>query len=148
MPGGPRFARMWLILGLARNMSWLRKSGDYRYQPLMKIFMVWMATIIRGLKLLSPILAHYSSWTSYTSTTLISLKHNEYILVESYSLTFFYLIKRSHVCIQLLFTLSTFYVIFILFPTPCLPCFCLVLCSIFINELEAFSAHVAGPCLG
>ena len=51
-------------------------------QPLMKISMVWMSTILRGLELHSLILVHYSSWASFTSTKPISLKRGEYILVE------------------------------------------------------------------
>ena len=39
----------------------------------MKISMVWMARTFRGLKLLSSTLVHYTSCTSFTSTTLISL---------------------------------------------------------------------------
>ena len=81
----------------------------------MKISIALMATTFRGLKPRSPILVHYYSWASFTSTTPISLNHKEYILVEYFSFTFFHLIKGSRVCIQLLFTLPTFYVIFILF---------------------------------
>ena len=48
----------------------------------------------------------------------------------------------------ILFKLPTFYVIFVLFPMPCLPRFCLAFSSIFITEfqleLTAFSAHEAG----
>ena len=59
---------------------------------------------------------------------------------------FYRLIKEPHVCIQLLFTLPTFYIIFILFPTPYLPRFCLVLCSICIPELEFEPYHIFSQC--
>ena len=102
----------------------------------MKISMVWMAIILRWLELLCPILVHYSSWTSLKSTTPISLEHDKHILVEKFSLAFFHHTKGPHICIQFLFTLLLFYVLFILFPIPYLPRFCLVLCSTVSTELE------------
>ena len=59
---------------------------------------------------------------------------------------FYRLIKEPHVCIQPLFTLPTFYIIFILFPTPCLPRFYLVLCSICIPELEFEPYQIFSQC--
>ena len=53
------------------------------------------------------------------------------ILIQVFSLQ-----HRASRLDSILFTLPTFYVIFILFPTPYLPRFCLVFSSIFITEFQ------------
>ena len=47
---------------------------------------------------------------------------------------------------SILVTLPTFYVIFILFPTPYLPGFCLVFSSIFIAEFQLELYSIFSPC--
>ena len=44
-----------------KEISWLRKLGYNRWQPLMKISIVWMATTLGGLELLNPLLVQQSS---------------------------------------------------------------------------------------
>ena len=47
---------------------------------------------------------------------------------------------------SVLFTLPTFYVTFILLPTPYLPCICLVFSSIFITEFQLELYVIFSPC--
>ena len=54
-----------------------------------------------------------------------------------------YRASRLH---SILFTLTTFYVIFILFPTPYLPRFCLVCSSILITDFELRFYDIFSPC--
>ena len=58
----------------------------------------------------------------------------------------FHLTVEPHVCIQFLFTLPTFHVIFILSPTPFLPRFCLVFSSFLSTEFELELYRIFSPC--
>ena len=95
-----------------------------------------MATTLRGLELLSPLLVQYIPVASVTSTTPITLLRNRHILVQWFSLYVFHLTIGPHVWIQFLLTLPTFRVMFILSLTPLLPRFYLVLSSILSTEFE------------
>ena len=63
------------------------------------------------------------------------------ILIQVFSLQ-----HRASRLDSILFTLPTFYVIFILFPTPYLPRFCLVFSSIFITEFQLELYGIFSPC--
>ena len=65
------------------------------------------------------------------------------------TITFTHVFSPQHRALHLdliLFTLPTFYVIFILFPTPYLPCFGLVFSSIFIAEFQLELYGIFSPC--
>ena len=61
--------------------------------------------------------------------------------------TYFFSPHQRVSCLHSTFVYTShFYVIFILFSTPYLPRFCLVLCSIFLTELEFELYCIFSPC--
>ena len=105
-----------------------------------------MVTNLTGLEHLSPLLVLLSPLSTSHPLHQLALEHRSQIskLISTYG---FYLTIGPHVWIQILFTLPTFYFIFILSSTPFLLRFYLIFCSIFLISLilnfTAFSAHAA-----
>lgn len=105
--------------------SWLAASGEDIYG-----LNAW------GLELLSHILAYYSSWTIFTSTTPISFKCIEHIRISTIILIYIFTpYQKPSFLDSVLLTLPIFYIILVLFPTSNLHCFCLVLYSTLITSL-------------
>ena len=147
LPSGPRLTRMWLILDLARNRSLDSENQDTIGNSFCSrcLWFEWQL-FLGGFNFLVPSLCVILPEPAIHPPHQLALKALSAHWQNNFTYFFSPGQRQPHFCIQLSFTLPTFDVISILFHTPYLPCFCLVLSSVFITELDVKLYNIFSPC--
>ena len=109
-------------------MSWLRKSRCFRQLPLMKISIVCMANIFKGLELPSPDLVQYGTRVAITSTTPMNLSTGViyYTFFMIFWLAYIHFTSGTHVWMHFYLPSQNFTLFLFFSATPFSVCSCLL----------------------